>query len=196
MSPRRQRRNAGGGPGNQLRIIAGKWRGRRLPFPDADGLRPTGDRIRETLFNWLAPCLPGARCLDAFAGSGALGLEALSRGAASVTFLEKDTRACQFLEDNCRTLGAAGARVERADATTWLAREPEAPADILFLDPPFAADLQDHCLQLIREYGHVRPGSLVYVESPAHQPLTLPPHWLCMREKVTGNVCYRLLEVA
>ena len=115
--------NRRGGHTNQLRIIGGQWRGRRLEFPDLPGLRPTPDRVRETLFNWLAPVLPGARCLDLFAGSGALGIEALSCGAAEVVFVERQPRAVHALRENLARLNAAGARVEAVDALAWL-RQP------------------------------------------------------------------------
>src|SRR5512134_933490 len=124
------------GGGNQLRIIGGRWRSRRLRFPPLPGLRPTPDRVRETLFNWLTPVIAGARCLDLFAGSGALGIEALSRGAAAVTFVERHPQAVRGLRANLAQLRAEGARVEQADALLWLRQAPQ-PFTVVFLNPPF-----------------------------------------------------------
>ncbi|MGA0053810.1 MAG: 16S rRNA (guanine(966)-N(2))-methyltransferase RsmD [Steroidobacteraceae bacterium] len=129
---------------NEVRIIAGQWRGRKIRFPAGTAIRPTPDRVRETLFNWLAPMIRGARVLDAFAGSGALGLESASRGAASVVCLETDGRCVTALQERCREWGAAQVDIVRADALRWLAAtRPSAsePFDLVFLDPPFDADL-------------------------------------------------------
>src|SRR5690606_3705719 len=127
---------------NQLRIIGGQWRGRKLRFPDVEGLRPTGDRIRETLFNWLAPELPGARCLDLFAGSGSLGLEALSRGAAASWMLERDAHAAGCLRENLQLLAADGGVVQHLDSLTHLRQgNAEQPFDVIFIDPPFDRNL-------------------------------------------------------
>ncbi len=128
------------GLSNQLRIIGGRWRGRRLRLCGAPELRPTPDRVRETVFNWLQAPLPGGRCLDLFAGSGALGLEALSRGAAEVVFVERNAAIARRLQDNLALLEAVSGRLERADALIWLRRKPE-PFDIVFLDPPFGRNL-------------------------------------------------------
>src|SRR5690606_15336453 len=122
----------------RIRIIGGTLRGSRLDVPDRPGLRPTADRVRETLFNWLQPVLPGARCLDAFAGTGALGLEAASRGAASVLALERDPALATALRAAVQRLGATTVEVHAADALAWLARPPDRRFDIVFLDPPFA----------------------------------------------------------
>ena len=123
----------GGERAQQLRVIAGRWRSRRLSFPELPGLRPTPDRVRETLFNWLAPVLPGARCLDLFAGSGALGIEALSRGAAEVVFVERHPVAIRALRENLARLNGAGARIEQAEALAWL-RQPGTPVSYTHLD--------------------------------------------------------------
>lgn len=179
---------------NQLRIIAGKWRGRRIGFPDLCGLRPTGDRIRETLFNWLAPHLPGAVCLDAFAGSGALGFEALSRGAAEVVFVEQDRDACAQLAANRELLAATGATIVQEAFLPWLARGGLPSFDIVFLDPPFADNLQTLCLEALLASDALHHQSLIYVESPRELPPALPSPWRVHREKVSGAVRYQLLD--
>ena len=179
-------------PSNQLRLIGGQWRSRRLEFPDLPGLRPTPDRVRETLFNWLAPRLPGARCLDLFAGSGALGLEALSRGAAETLFVEQHPQAVGALRENLARLNAQGGRVERADALDWL-RQPATPFEIVFLDPPFADGLLEPACALLEQGGWLTANAWIYLEAPANQaaPL-LPAAWSLHREKVAGTVAYRL----
>ena len=171
------------------------WRGRKLPVPAAEGLRPTPDRVRETLFNWLAPHLPGARCLDLFAGTGALCLEALSRGAGEVVMVERDGAVAANLRRSLETLGAQRATLIQADATEYLARAVE-PFDIVFVDPPFASDLIGRCAALLEARGWVRPGGLVYVEAPAHlDPLPVPGEWQTQRSKHAGEVGYHLLRV-
>jgi 16S rRNA (guanine966-N2)-methyltransferase len=163
--------------------------------PVAEGLRPTPDRVRETLFNWLAPELPGARCLDLFAGTGALCLEALSRGAGEAVMVEKAPAVAAALRANLVRLGARAAEVVNADALDYLAG-PVAPFDIVFLDPPFRSDLIGRCAQLLAARGWVRPGGLVYVEAPARlDPLPLPAAWELVRSKRTGEVGYHLVRV-
>lgn len=181
---------------NQLRIIGGKWRSRRLEFPSADGLRPTGDRIRETLFNWLAPHLPGARCLDAFAGSGALGFEALSRGAKEVVFVEKNPSALQYLTINRDKLEAQTANIIPADVVEWLTREHETTFDIIFLDPPFSDSLHDQCLQVIAESTLFHANTLIYIESNQSYSPNLPLNWDIYKDKKTASLAYRLLRTA
>jgi len=177
-----------------VRIIGGRWRSRRLPVPAAAGLRPTPDRVRETLFNWLAPHLPGARCLDLFAGTGALCLEALSRGARAVVMVERAPNAVAALQRNIATLDASGAEVVALDAVEFLTRETVVPFDIVFLDPPFAAvDLIGRCAALLDERRWISPGGLVYVEAPrALKSLPLPPGWELIRSKTAGQVGYHL----
>ncbi len=177
----------------QLRIIGGRWRGRRLPVPQAPGLRPTPDRVRETLFNWLAPYLEGSSCLDLFAGSGALCLEALSRGAAHAVLVEKATHVAATLKQNIDTLKATGAEVRNLDALAYL-EGPVAPVDILFLDPPFAAaDLIGRCAEIVEARGWVKPGGFVYIEAPSQlKNLPLPPTWELVRSKIAGQVGYHL----
>jgi len=181
-----------GRPSNQLRIIGGQWRSRRLEFPDLPGLRPTPDRVRETLFNWLTPVLPGARCLDLFAGSGALGMEALSRGAAETVFVEHHPRAFRTLRENLARLNAQGARVESADAQAWL-RQPGTPFEIVFLDPPFGAGLLEPVCAQLEQGGWLAVNAWIYLEAEADQPAPLlPANWTLHREKIAGMVAYRL----
>jgi len=177
---------------NQLRVIGGRLRGRKLSFPDVDGLRPTPDRVRETLFNWLAPQLAGARCLDLFAGSGALGFEALSRGAGQVTFVERNADAVRQIRQNLELLGATGGRIEHADALIWTGTVPAQPFHIVFLDPPFAGGLVADALARLSAAGWLTADARVYVESEA--PLELPSGWSILRDKTAGQVRYRLLS--
>lgn len=182
---------------NSVRIIGGQWRGRKLSFPTFDDLRPTGDRGRETLFNWLAGRIEDSRCLDLFAGSGCLGFEALSRGAAAVTFVELRTRVVAHLRDEWARLSAGGgqqqdmasrARFERMDARAWLAKQLPGPHfDIVFLDPPFAAGLLPALLPALAPL--LAADARIYVERPTHQPAPpLPDRWTLARESRTGSV--------
>lgn len=186
-----------------IRIIGGIWRSRRLPVPAAEGLRPTPDRVRETLFNWLQPTLAGARCLDLFAGSGALCLEALSRGAGHVVMVEQAPYAAAALRRNLEALHAEGADVVCADAVDFLMRKPvlreNTPLsfDIVFIDPPFAGDLIARCAALIEERGWLNAGGLAYVEAPRHlKSLPLPSTWELVQSKFTGQVGYHLARRA
>ena len=186
--------NRRGSHANQLRIIAGQWRGRRLEFPDLPGLRPTPDRVRETLFNWLAPVLPGARCLDLFAGSGALGIEALSRGAAEVTFVERQPLVVRALRENLARLKAENARVEMSDALAWL-RQPATPFEIVLLDPPFEQGLLKPVCALLEQHGWLADAAWIYLEAEAElERWPLPAHWTIHREKIAGAVAYRLVR--
>lgn len=175
-----------------LRIIAGQWRGRKLSFVNADGLRPTGDRIRETLFNWLMPHLAAARCLDAFSGSGALGIEALSRGAKSVTMIEKAPSAAKQIESNLQLLKSEQAVVVQADCLQWLQQTPPEPFDIVFLDPPFEHDLWQASIEALVENSWLADEACVYIETPKDFTLNTPSHWHLHREKHAGGVSYRL----
>lgn len=178
---------------NQLRIIGGQWRGRKLGFPDVDGLRPTGDRIRETLFNWLAPDIQGARCLDVFAGSGALGLEALSRGAESCLFLEKNLAAAQHLKANLHLLKADNGRVEQADSLQWLnSAQLSHGFDIVFIDPPFALNLWEAAVAALETHNWLTDEAVIYLEAPRDAQLQLPANWHLHRDKQAGQVSYRL----
>lgn len=195
-SPPMNRPRAGGAPG-KVRLIAGRWRGTRLAVPDAPGLRPTSDRVRETLFNWLMPALPGARVLDLFAGSGALGLEAVSRGAAHATLIERDARLAQALRDTVARLpGGDAVRVLPADALAWLRQpaEPAPPYDIAFVDPPFAAGLWPEVLQ--RLPARLAPQAWLYLESPVDLAPAPDADWRLHRESRTREVRYALYRRA
>ncbi len=178
--------------GNQLRIIGGEWRGRKLGFPDVDGLRPTTDRVRETVFNWLQPLIHGARCLDLFAGSGALGLEALSRGAAEVQFVDSDRRAVQSLKDNLALLKTSRGNVVQGDALSFLRAAPR-PFDLVFLDPPFRKTLLAPCLEQLCHHGWLGENARLYieVEQELGEP-RLPDGWEMVRSKQAGQVIYGL----
>jgi 16S rRNA (guanine966-N2)-methyltransferase len=175
-----------------IRIIGGSWRGRRFRFADVPDIRPTPDRVRETLFNWLGPRVGGARCLDLFAGSGALGLEALSRGAASVVLVEQNAAIAHALAALIAELRAHGARLQHEDALRFLARAAE-PFDIVFLDPPFASGLLSRSAALLEHNGWLAPHALVYVECSAREPVpTLPQNWRALKAKRAGEVGYHL----
>jgi 16S rRNA (guanine966-N2)-methyltransferase len=190
-----RRKQSGKSQAGRLRIVAGNWRSRLLDIADVDGLRPTAERIRETLFNWLAPTIQGARCLDLFAGTGALGLEALSRGAASAIFVERSAIAVRQLEENIRQLRATAARVEQKDARDFIASTDE-PFDIVFIDPPFAADLHQETCRLLAEHRTLEPGALVYLEQDRDRaPVALPASWQVLKDKTAGNVRYLLAQV-
>ncbi|MEO0576703.1 MAG: 16S rRNA (guanine(966)-N(2))-methyltransferase RsmD [Pseudomonadota bacterium] len=177
---------------NSVRIIAGQWRSRRLRVADLEGLRPTGDRVRETLFNWLSPHLPGARVLDAFSGSGALGFEALSRAAAHATLIDNQAQCVATLEDNVRVLGA-NATVIRADVRRWLRDSAvSAPFDVVFVDPPFADDdIADLCTLLV-DKGWLAPGAHVYVEQPMTAETHMPPALRLLKSRTAGAVTFAL----
>jgi 16S rRNA (guanine966-N2)-methyltransferase len=175
-----------------LRIIAGRHRGRRLQFPAGVDIRPTPDRVRETLFNWLQPRIEQARVLDLFAGSGALGLEALSRGAAHVTFVEKDRRAAAAIEAVTREWGESGARVSCTGALEWLATNgAEPPFDIVFLDPPYDSNLLETAATALA--GGLAADARLYLERRARDPLpALPGGWKELRAGRAGEVGYHL----
>ncbi len=176
----------------QIRIIGGQWRGRKLPVPDSPGLRPTTDRVRETLFNWLAPSMVDARVLDCFAGSGALGLEALSRYAANATLLEMDRSVSQQLQKNLVTLKASNGQVVNTNTLSYLA-QPGKPHSIVFVDPPFRKGLLEETLALLEQNGWLAEDALIYVESEVENGLPqVPASWDLHREKVAGQVAYRL----
>lgn len=179
----------------QLRIIGGEWRSRRLSFPEAPGLRPTTDRVRETLFNWLAPHVEGARVLDPFAGSGALLLEALSRGAARGLALELNPAAAAALRDNLALLRAGNAEVRLGDALQQLQGAGAEPFDLVFLDPPFHQELLVPACRLLEERGWLAADAWIYTESEsAPSGLGLPGNWRLHREKHAGQVHYALWQ--
>ena len=186
---------ASNGPTGTVRIIGGHWRGTRLSVPKSPGLRPTSDRVRETLFNWLMPVLPGARVLDLFAGSGALGLEAASRGAGGVQLVEADPQLARALADTVQRLQAgAQVAVHCGDAQAYLREHPEARFDIAFVDPPFAAGLWPQVLALLP--ARMAADAWIYLESPAEITPQLPPEWVLHRENHTREVRYALYRRA
>ncbi|WP_421570814.1 16S rRNA (guanine(966)-N(2))-methyltransferase RsmD [Stenotrophomonas sp. PD6] len=188
-------RSSASAPVGQVRIIGGKWRNTKLPVPLSPGLRPSSDRVRETLFNWLMPRLGGARVLDLFAGSGALGLEAVSRGAAQATLVERDPALAGQLRDTVARLGAqAQIAVAQADALQWLRQPPAGLADIVFVDPPFAAGLWEDVLAGLGP--HLAADAWLYLESPGEQGPRVPAPWLLHREGGTREVRFALYRRA
>lgn len=179
------------GPAGRIRIIGGSLRNSRLHVPDLPGLRPTPERVRETLFNWLAPTLAGVHALDLCAGTGALGIEALSRGAADVRFVESDARTAQALRDNLARLKAATGEVAQEDAMRFLQGPPQRHG-LVFLDPPFAAGLWSALAQRLEEGGWLTPHAWIYVETPRHLTPALPGTWLLHRRGQAGEVGYAL----
>jgi 16S rRNA (guanine966-N2)-methyltransferase len=195
MSTARTSRVRRGGPG-RIRIIAGRWRGRRLCVPDAAGLRPTPERLRETLFNWLRPTIEGARCLDLFAGSGALGLEALSRGAAEAVLVERDRRVFAALRANIASLDATDARAVPADVLRFLETSAQG-FDIVFLDPPYDGELLAPSLAALERGGWLAANALVYVEyARSRETPALATCWETLRESAAGHAHGALLRCA
>lgn len=190
-APRGTSKKSQSPPAGQIRIIGGQWRGRKLPVANCEGLRPTTDPVRETLFNWLAPVIRGAHCLDCFAGSGALGLEALSRYAASATLLEYQRPAARQLEKNLALLQGNG-RVINTNALSWLAGNGQ-PFDVVFLDPPFRKGLLAETVTLLEQRGWLADEAWIYLEAEAESAaVDVPTNWRLYREKSAGQVVYRL----
>lgn len=197
-------------PQGKLRIIGGKWRSRVLPVVDLPGLRPTTDRVRETLFNWLQDDISGARCLDLFAGSGALGFEAASRGAVSTTMLEMQSKASAVLAENIKALKADNIQLVRQDAIIWLKagglkthgltntgseNSASQPFDIVFLDPPFDSDLLAQACNLLEQQQCLSEHAYIYLEMDGKQNLpNLPVNWSIQKEKKAGQVRYYLVQ--
>jgi len=191
---------------NTLRIIAGKWRSRKLSFPDAQGLRPTADRVRETLFNWLQNYIAQESCLDLFAGSGACGMEALSRDASHVTFIDNSAAALAAIRSNLQILGAGKNTftLHRQDALSWLdSASLDAAAGsakkqhygIAFVDPPFAAELLEPACQKLEDSDVLKPQALIYVESGTSLArVRLPANWLMLKTKQAGAVSFCLYQ--
>ncbi len=198
MTRQRGSRHIGrGSPPGRLRIVAGKWRSRLLNIASVPGLRPTAERIRETLFNWLAARIQGKRCLDLFAGTGALGFEALSRGASTVTFVEKSKEAAAMLREASAELDAAGARIECRDAIEFLRGGCQDRYDLVFLDPPFADNSLAELCKLLNEQGFLSTQAQVYLEQEkAGTPPDLPDGWTVAHEKTAGNVRYSLVNTS
>ncbi len=187
------------GKRGKCRIIAGKWRGRILKFDDADGLRPTTDRIRETVFNWLQVYLQNSHCLDCFAGSGALGFEALSRGADEVTFLEQNKQTVNSLEENSSMLGADERQViiEHRDALSWLESVKAEKNlayyfDLVFLDPPFHLGLLNESCARLNDSGCLAKDAIIYLEHELDADVEIPESWTCLKDKSSGQVTYKL----
>ena len=179
----------------QLRIIGGQWRSRQFDFPMAHGLRPTPNRVRETLFNWLAPYVEGAKVLDVFAGSGALFLEALSRGAGSALALDLNSAAINSLRGHLLTLRCDNGQLLQTDALRHLEQQPATPFDLVFLDPPFSQGLLLPACTLLEEKGWLATDAWVYTESEnPPSSLGLPGNWRLHREQKAGQVYYALWE--
>ena len=179
---------------NCLRIIAGEWRGRKLNFAKVDSIRPTPDRVRETLFNWLSPTIRNANCLDLFSGSGALGFEALSRGAASVVMCDNNSTIISTLKEHADLLKTNKGVYLQTDALSFLDRNTE-QFDLIFLDPPFDSDLLVKCIELIGSQNILKQDAMIYVEASSKQELpTIPGNWELHRNKKAGDVAYYLFK--
>lgn len=178
----------------QVRIIGGRFRGRKLTVPDLPGLRPTPDRVRETLFNWLMAVLPGARCLDLFAGSGALGAEALSRGAAHVDLVEQDRATAQKLQKQLSAWSETGHAVHVKEALRFLDQNTQA-YDLVFLDPPYASDLLRASVDRLEQGACLQPNAWIYLEAEKSTELAfIPETWRLHRHKTAGQVGYYLYQ--
>ena len=178
---------------NQLRIIAGTWRGRKLSLHPVPGLRPTPDRVRETLFNWLDPAIRGTYCLDLFAGSGALGIEAASRGAAEVVLVDNNPQVVEILREQQQLLNAAQVQVVQVDVDDYLSGTPRA-FDVVFLDPPFREGRLSGCINKLESRGWLANEAWVYLEVEHGLELDLPENWALHRSKQAGQVDYHLVR--
>lgn len=179
-------------PSSQLRIIGGRWRGRKLTFPNVEGLRPTPDRVRETVFNWLQTDIGGARCLDLFAGSGALGFEAASRGAELVTLVESNTQAARQLKNNSQLLTSDQCQIINKTAQQFIASNSK-QYDIVFIDPPYQADLWSEIAKQLVNKSVLVDNALIYIECPSKVDLPeLPKQWQLIKDKKAGEVRYCL----
>lgn len=177
-----------------MRIIAGQWRGRRLRVPDSKDLRPTPDRVRETLFNWLSPWMAGARCLDLFAGSGVLGMEALSRGASMAVMVDESPAVIQLLNEQLTLFGAANGEVYRARVPEQLKAVSE-PFDVVFLDPPYQSGLLLPTCQYLEEHGFLAEGAYIYLEAgEAIKDNDLPCGWQIIKRGKAGQVAFQLVK--
>ena len=177
-----------------IRIISGLWRGRKLPVHDAEGLRPTTDRVKETVFNWLAQDVPRALCLDVFAGSGGLGFEAASRQAEKVTMLELNSKAFNQLKTNIATLKADNILAVQTDALAYL-KQPGTAHDVVFIDPPFHQGLVDECITLLEQNGWLSDNAMIYLETEKELDVrNVPSTWSLHRKKQAGQVAFRLYE--
>jgi 16S rRNA (guanine966-N2)-methyltransferase len=177
---------------SQLRIIAGTWRGRKLSFIPVPGLRPTPNRVRETLFNWLSPFIQGSRCLDLYAGSGALGIEAASRGAAEVVLVDNDPLVVTTLREQLQRFNAQQVQVVQAAVADWLSATPH-PFDIVYLDPPFGEDLLADAIRQLEANGWLSAQARIYIEAERGLLPVLPVNWVVHRSKAAGQVGYHLV---
>lgn len=185
--------NSSHAKGSQLRIIAGQWRSRKLPVANVQGLRPTTDRVRETVFNWLSTITPGSRVLDVFSGTGALAMEALSRGASSATMLEVNPIAARTLKSNLTLLKAEQAHVIETNSLSWLNRPASHPFDLIFLDPPFRLNLLAPTCELLERNGYINDKSHIYIEVEKElTPLPIPDNWQLKKSKTAGQVSFSL----
>lgn len=179
---------------NKVKIIAGEWRGRNLSFPDAEGLRPTSSRVRETLFNWLQYDVLGSRCLDLYSGSGALGMEAASRGAKQVVLVDNNAQICRQLKANAELLSASQIKIIQQDVYRYLAGDAEL-FDLVFLDPPFAKGLALQALSWLEDKQWLAPQAKIYIEVEKQLQLEgVPENWRLLKHKVAGAVAYYLFE--
>lgn len=179
---------------NKLKIIGGKWRSRHIVFSETPGLRPTPARVRETLFNWLQYDIAGSHCLDLYAGSGALGFEAASRGAKKIVQVELDKQACWQLKTNADALTARQVKIVNSEVFRFLAGDPEI-FDVAFLDPPFGKWLAVQTCQWLEDKEWLADKAKIYLESESNLSVQeIPDNWKLLREKQTGEVCYRLFE--
>lgn len=179
----------------EVRIIGGKWRSRKLKFPAIEGLRPTPDRVRETVFNWLSPHIAEANCLDLFAGSGALGVEALSRGAAHVTFVDQSREITKYLNEQLKLFGAENTEVHCSTFNPALTLPHKAAFDIVFLDPPFHKDFIQQSCAWLEQNKLLADDALIYIEAEAElNPLPIPENWEILRSKIAGQVGYHLCK--
>ncbi|MCT6698769.1 16S rRNA (guanine(966)-N(2))-methyltransferase RsmD [Rheinheimera sp. 4Y26] len=196
MKARRPAANAPthNGPGF-VRIISGQWRGRRLPVLNAQGLRPTTDRVKETLFNWLMQDTAGCTVLDCFSGSGSLALEALSRHASFATLLELDKTAVKQLQQHLQTLKCNNAEVIAGSCLVYLQQAPKRQYDLVFLDPPFRQNLLLPCATLLEQQPWLSNDALIYVECEKELPVSqLPAHWRPIKQSIAGQLAYRLYQ--
>ena len=187
------RSTASAGRSGTIRLISGQWRGRKLPVHDVEGLRPTTDRVKETLFNWLATDVRHSRCLDVFAGSGSLGFEALSRYASYVMMIEQEPKAARQLQQNLQTLQCTQAQVVCRDALQVLQQPSTEPFELVFLDPPFRKELLSQVIPLLEQQGWLADSALIYLERENEgTPPVIPANWQLLKDKQAGQVCYQL----
>lgn len=183
-----------GAPG-EVRVISGKWRGRKLAVLDAQGLRPTTDRVKETLFNWLMHAIDGANVLDCFAGSGSLAIEALSRHASQATLVERDAALARHLQQNLQRLQCQNARVQQQDCLTMLSTAATQQFSVVFIDPPFRKDLAIPCCQALEKHQWLTSDALIYLETEKELNVAaIPANWRLLKEKIAGQLAYRLYQ--